>query len=69
VIACGGGHLRGEREGAGGGGVRERTKINRDVVDGGLKLRSPTKITFDMNAYQSDNKVKNCIILNVFERC
>jgi hypothetical protein len=25
----------------GGGGTREQTKINRDVVDGCLKLRSP----------------------------
>jgi len=40
------GGVEGEGEGevmveSGGGGTRERTKINRDVVDGCLKLRSP----------------------------
>jgi hypothetical protein len=43
-----------------------RTKINHDVIDGGLKLRSPTNIMFDMNAYKSDNKIKICFILNIF---
>ena len=46
----------------------ERTKINRDVVDGGdggLKLRSPSKIMFDIGACNSDNELKFCIILKV----
>jgi hypothetical protein len=46
-----------------------RTKINCDVVDGGLKLRSPTKIMFDMNTYKSNNDNKNCIILKIFYIC
>jgi len=35
-----------------GGGKDEtgRTKINRDVVDGGLELRSPPKIAYDIDA-------------------
>jgi hypothetical protein len=40
-----------------------RVKINRDAVDVELKLRSPLKIAFDMNARSPDNKVKICIIL------
>jgi hypothetical protein len=41
----------------------ERTKINRDVVDVGFKLRSPRKIALDINARETDNEIKNCIIL------
>ena len=41
-------------------------KINRDVVDGGLKVRSSTKIVFDMNAVQCDNIIKIWIVLKVF---
>jgi hypothetical protein len=40
-----------------------RTKINRDVVDGGLKLRSPSKIAFDMSVSLFDSKIKNWSIL------
>ena len=45
---------------------RRWTKINRDVVDGGLKLCLPTKIAFDMNAALCDNKIKVWIVLKVF---
>ena len=41
---------------------RERSKINCDGVDGELKLRSPSQITFDMNAHKSDSKIKNGIL-------
>jgi len=41
-------------------------KINRDAVDGELKLRLPTKIAFDMNAASCDNKIKIWIVLKVF---
>ena len=44
---------------------RDRAKINHDGSDGGLKLRSPLKITFDMNACASDSKIKTCIILRI----
>jgi len=47
--------------------MRERAKINRDVVDGGLKLRLPSKIAFDMNARTCDNKIKIGITLNVLQ--
>ena len=46
----------------------EQTKIDRDAVDVSLKLRSPPKITFDMNARQVNKKIKNCIILEVHYR-
>ena len=42
---------------------RERSKINRDGVDGELKLRSPSQITFDMSTRKSNSKIKNCILL------
>jgi hypothetical protein len=42
---------------------REWVKINHDGVDGGLKLRFPSQIMFDMNACESDSQIKNCIIL------
>jgi len=45
---------------------RRWTKINRDAVDGGLKLRLPTKIAFDINAASCDNKIKMWIVLKVF---
>jgi hypothetical protein len=38
---------------------RNETNINRDAVDVGFKLRSPSMITFDMNAFRSDSKIKN----------
>jgi hypothetical protein len=41
---------------------REWAKINRDGVDGELKLRLPSMTMFDMNAFKSDNKVKIGII-------
>jgi len=44
------------------GGGRRRVKFNRDGVDGGLKLRSPSKITLDMSACKSDSKIK-CVLL------
>ena len=40
-----------------------RVKFNRDGVDGGLKLRSPPKITLDISVRKSDSKVKSCITL------
>jgi len=40
-------------------------EINRDGVDGGLKLRSPSMIVFDMNARSCDNKIKIGITFNV----
>jgi hypothetical protein len=45
-----------------------RTKINRDAVDGGLKVRCPSKIAFDITACTSDREVKNCIILCLHQR-
>jgi len=38
--------------------VEEWTNLIRDAVDVGLKLRSPSKITLDINACSSDNKIK-----------
>ena len=49
--------------GGGGGRMREVAKINRDVVDGGLKVRSPSKIAFDMSVSSFDSRIKNCSIL------
>jgi hypothetical protein len=43
----------------------ERTKINHDGVDGGLKLCSPSEIVFDMNVYLFDSKIKICVILKI----
>ena len=40
-----------------------RVKFNRDVVDGGFKLRFHSKITLNMSAHKSDSKIKNCNIL------
>jgi len=40
----------GEEEGGGGGMSGGWTNINRDGVDVRLKLRSPSKIAFDINA-------------------
>jgi len=37
---------------------RGRANTNHDAVDVRLNLRSPSMITFDMNAYKSDNKIK-----------
>jgi len=59
--------VEGEDEGEGGGGEvvveeeNERTST-RDGVDVCLKLRSSSKITFDINACKLDNEIKNCII-------
>jgi hypothetical protein len=36
---------------------------NHDGVDGGLKLCSPSKITRDINACRSDDKIKSSTIL------
>ena len=41
---------------------REWSKINRDGVDGELKLHSPSQITFNMNAHKSNSKIKNGIL-------
>jgi hypothetical protein len=38
-----------------------KVKFNRDGVDGGLKLRSPTKITLNIGARKSDSEIKSCI--------
>ena len=43
-------------------------KFNRDGVDGGLKLHSTSKIMFDMDVCNLDNKIKNCVIYIVFQR-
>jgi hypothetical protein len=41
---------------------RERmSQINRDAVDVRFKLRSPSKIAFDMNAGSFDKKIKTCL--------
>jgi hypothetical protein len=42
--------------------VNERTSTV-DAVDVQLKLRSPSKMVFDMNTREPDNKIKSCIIL------
>ena len=42
---------------------RGRVDIDRDLVDGGLKLHTPSKIMFDIDACAPDNKFKNCTIL------
>ena len=42
--------IGGEGEGGGRGMGGRRTKLNRDGVDLRLKLRSPSKIAFDINA-------------------
>ena len=49
-------------KGGGGKDEREWAKINRDGVDGKIELRFPSMITFNMNAFKSDNKVKIRII-------
>ena len=36
----------------------ERTKTKRDGTDVRIKLRYPSKITFDAGSYESDNKIK-----------
>jgi len=36
----------------------ERTKTKCDGTDVRFKLRSPSKITFDIASYYSDNKIK-----------
>jgi hypothetical protein len=55
--ACGRG-WGGESAGGGEGMRDERTKINHDGIDVGLKLRSPAKIALDIGARQFDNKIK-----------
>jgi hypothetical protein len=40
----------------------KRAKFNRDGVDGELKLRSPSKIMFDMDVCESDSEIKDSII-------
>ena len=39
-----------------------RTKLNRDGVDGQFKLRSHSKITFDISVHWFDKKIKICVI-------
>jgi hypothetical protein len=41
----------------------EFCRENCDVVDGGLKLRSPSKIVFDIGVRLFDSEIKNDIIL------
>ena len=38
--------------------MRNESNINRDAVDVVLKLRSPTKITFDIATYWCDKEIK-----------
>jgi len=57
-----------EEEGGGGGMSGGWTNINRDGVDVPLKLRSPSKIAFDINAQLHNKKIKNSIILHVLHR-
>jgi len=59
------GEVGGEGEGGGSGMGRRCANLNRDGVDLSFKLRSPSKITFDMNARYLDKKIKSCIILEV----
>ena len=47
----------------------EWAKVNCDGVDGGLKLRSRSQITFDMSVCGTDNRIRICIILYIFQRC
>ena len=61
-----------EREGGvfrredGGGGMREdEPNVNGDAVDVRFKLRSPSKITFDVNAEYFDKEIKTWIMLLV----
>ena len=45
-------------------GTRESEPTgDRDLVDGGLKLRSPSQIAFDIDTLTSDNKIPFLIIL------
>jgi hypothetical protein len=60
------GGREGEGEGCGWRRKERTSEINRDAVDVKLKLRSPTKIEFDMNAYESDSKIKISIALKAF---
>ena len=53
-VCCRRAKMGGEGEDGGGRDERRRTKINRDLVDGGLKLRSPLKIVFDINTCKFD---------------
>jgi len=46
---------------------RGRPNINRDAVDLRFKLRSPSKIAFDMNAGQFDKEIKTWIMLLVLD--
>ena len=46
---------------------KRTTKINCDGVDGCLKLRSPAKIAFDMNACQPDNRIKIVLFYEYFK--
>jgi hypothetical protein len=48
-------------------GEWKESEFNRDGIDGGLKLRSPSKITLDMSACMSDSKVKRFILLKIFK--
>jgi len=66
------------REGENGGSGREvvvdkgewkESESQPCGIDGGLKLRSLSKITLDISACKSDVKIKNCIILYVFKTC
>ena len=59
-------HKVGSGSERGGGGRREQMNINCDVVDVSFKLRSLSKMAFNMNTSKVDNKIKFCIILGVF---
>ena len=55
------------REGGGGGGMSGgRTNINCDAVDARFKLRSHSKITFDIGSHLHDKKSKYCCTLELF---
>jgi hypothetical protein len=48
---------------SGGGMGGRRTNLNHDAVDGIFKLRSSSKIAFDIGVRSFDKKIKICIIL------
>ena len=50
---------------SGGGMDERRTNLNHDAVDGQFKLRSSSKIAFDIGVHLFDKKIKICFILEV----
>jgi hypothetical protein len=66
VVACVGRELWWRGRGGGGGGMRgSEPNCDRDLVDGDLKLRSPSKIAFDINTFTPDDRFYFTITLGV----